>query len=55
MKNIKVDPKKVLPIVGGLLSVAGVVISNVIDTNNRKTMKSEIKDEILKEMLSDKN
>lgn len=55
MKNIKLDPKKVLPIVSGLIGIAGMVVTGLVESNNRKALKTEIKDEVLKEILSEKN
>lgn len=46
----KFDVKKLLPLVGGALTLAGMVVSNAIDSNNRESLKSELKDEILKDL-----
>lgn len=51
----QIDVKKILPLLGGALTLAGVVVSNKIDANNRNDMKAEIKDEVLKELLPKKD
>lgn len=51
MKN-KIDMTKVLTIVASGLAIAGTLLSNKIDSNNRKAMKSELKDEIIKEIIN---
>lgn len=53
--NIKIDAKKILPLLGGALTLAGVVVSNKIDANNRNDMKDQIKDEVLKDLLQKKD
>lgn len=50
--KFKMDPTKVLSIASTVLSIAGMLLSNKIDSNNRKTMKSELKEEIMKELLN---
>lgn len=51
----KIDAKKLLPLLGGALTLAGALVSNKIDSNNRNEMKAEIKDEVLKELLQKKD
>lgn len=53
--NIKIDLKKVLPMVGGALTLAGMFVSSKIDSNNRNDLKEELKKEVLAELTSDKN
>ena len=48
--KIKMDPTKVLSAVVSILGVAGMLLSNKVESDNRKTMKSELKEEILKEL-----
>lgn len=51
-KNIfeKVNLGQVTAVASTVLGVAGVLLSNVVDKNNRADMKAELKDEILKEL-----
>lgn len=46
----KIDVSKILPIVVGALNIAVMVLSNVIDTNEKQAMKNELKEEILKDL-----
>lgn len=55
MKTIKIDPAKALKIAGMVLAVAGTVVSNIVTENDKKAAKLELKDELLKELKSDKN
>ena len=48
--KFKIDPTKVLSIAVTVLGIAGTLLSNMVESNNRKTMKSELKDEIMKEL-----
>lgn len=54
IKNIlnKVDGTKVLKVGAAVLGVAGVLLSNIIEENNQKTLKNELKDELIKELTS---
>ena len=56
VKNLikKIDASKALSIFVVGLGVAGSLLSTKVDANNRKEMKNELKDELLKE-LSEKN
>ena len=51
MKNIKFDAKKLLPVLGGVLTLSGVVVNNVIDSNNRNDLKNETVKEATAEVL----
>jgi len=50
----KVDLGKVAAVTSTIIGVAGVLLSNVVEKNNRNDMKAQLKDEILKE-LANKN
>lgn len=54
IKNIlnKVDGAKALKVVAAVLGVGGVLISNIIEENNQKALKSQLKDELMKELTS---
>lgn len=52
--KIKIDSKKVLKVGGMVISVAGLLISNLVNKNDRDDLKNELKDEILKEMSNPK-
>lgn len=54
MKFKKPDAATALSVLVTILGVAGTLLSSKVDSNNRKAMKAELKDELLKE-LSSKN
>ena len=43
--------KNGLPLLGGLLTLAGMFVSSKIESNNRNEMKNELKTEILDDLL----
>ena len=49
-KDIKIDSTKVLRIAVTILGVAGTLLSNKVEENKMKELKSELKDEILKDI-----
>lgn len=53
--KINIDKKALakngLPVLGGLLTLLGMVVSNKVDANNRNDMKAELKTEILDDLL----
>ena len=53
--KFKLDTTKVLSIAVTLLGIAGTVLSNKVESDNRKAMKSELKDELMKELLNSNN
>lgn len=50
MKKFKIDPAKGLSIFVTILGVAGTLLSNKVEENARKTMKDEVKKEVLDEL-----
>ena len=48
--KLKIDSAKALSIGVTVLCVVGTLLSSKVDSNNRKAMKSEIKDELMKEL-----
>lgn len=48
--KFKFDAAKALSITVTVLGVAGTLLSSKVDSNNRKIMKAELKNEILKEL-----
>lgn len=48
--KFKFDATKALSIAVTLLGVAGTILSNKVEADNRKAMKSELKEELLKEL-----
>lgn len=52
--KIKFDASKLLPVAVMLLGAAGTLLSNKVDSNNRKAMKAEIKEELIKELSKKK-
>lgn len=49
-KGIKIDSTKVLGIAVTVLGIAGTLLSNKVEENKMKELKSELKDEILKDI-----
>lgn len=49
-KDIKIDSTRVLGIAVTVLGVAGTLLSNKVEENKMKELKSELKDEILKDI-----
>ena len=52
--KFKFDTAKALSITVTVLSVAGTLLSNKVDSDNRKAMKAELKRELLKELSKKK-
>lgn len=48
--KLKLDPAKILSVAVTVLGVAGTLLSSKVESNNRKAMKSELKEELLKEL-----
>ena len=51
--KLKFDPTKLLPVASMALGLAGMVVSNIMKNNETKTMKTELKDEIIKELTKE--
>lgn len=49
-KDIKIDSTKVLGIAVTVLGIAGTLLSNKVEENKMNELKSELKDEILKDI-----
>lgn len=50
LKGVKIDSTKVLGLAVTVLGVAGTLLSNKVEATKMKDLKSELKDEILKEI-----
>ena len=48
--KFKMDPTKALSLVVTALGVAGTILSNKVESNSKKAMKEELKNELLKEL-----
>ena len=48
--KLKIDGAKALSIGVTVLGVVGALLSSKVDANNRKAMKAEMKEELLKEL-----
>ena len=48
--KLKIDGAKALSIGATVLGVVGAIVSSKVDSNNRKAMKSELKEELMKEL-----
>ena len=48
--KLKIDSAKALSIGATVLGVVGALVSSKVDSNNRKAMKSELKEELMKEL-----
>ena len=55
MKKIKIDPAKAVSVLAGVLGVASMVVSNMKQANDQKVLKAELKEELLKDLLKEKN
>ena len=55
MKFDKIKPEKLLPIASAVLGIAGMLVSNAMQKNEKKVWKEEVKDELMKELLKEKN
>lgn len=53
--KFKLDPTKALSITVTVLGVVGTLLSSKVHANETKAMKAELKDELMKELLSDKD
>ena len=53
--KFKIDSAKVLSLVVTGLGVAGTILSSKVQSNDRKAMKEELKNELLKELSSSDN
>lgn len=49
-KYIKIDPTKVLGIAVAALGIAGTLLSNKLEDRKMNDLKSELKDDILKQI-----
>ena len=48
--KLKIDGAKALSMGATVLGVVGALVSSKVDSNNRKAMKSELKEELMKEL-----
>ena len=48
--KLKIDGAKALSIGATVLGGVGALVSSKVDSNNRKAMKSELKEELMKEL-----
>lgn len=48
--KLKIDGAKALSIGATVLGVVGALLSSKVESNNRKVMKSELKEELMKEL-----
>lgn len=49
-KDVKIDSNKVLGLAVTILGVAGTLLSTKVEENKMKSLKSELKDELMKEI-----
>lgn len=52
--KMKIDSGKLLKIGSAVVGVAGLLLSNMVESNSRKEMKDEIKKELADEMSKEK-
>lgn len=50
--KFNLDPTKILSVTVTALGVVGTLLSSKVDSNARKAMKAELKEEITKELLN---
>ena len=48
--KLKIDGKTALKVGSTVIGIAGLLIGNLVEKNNRADMKAELKEEHLKEM-----
>lgn len=53
--KIKIDSAKVISVAAGVLGIASMLVSNIKASNDQKSMKAELKEEIMKDLLKEKN
>ena len=53
IKEIKIDPAKALSVTVTALGVVGTLLATKVQANERKAMKTELKDELMKELLTE--
>lgn len=49
-KDVKIDSNKVLGLTVTILGLAGTLLSTKVEENKMKDLKSELKDELMKEI-----
>ncbi len=49
-KDVKIDSNKALGLAVTILGVAGTLLSTKVEENKMKSLKSELKDELMKEI-----
>lgn len=54
MKKFNIDSKTALKVGSTVIGIAGLLISNLVDKNNRNDMKEELKKELLDEISKEK-
>lgn len=52
--KLKIDSTKALSLTVTALGVVGTLLASKVQSNDRKAMKAELKDELLKELTQDK-
>ena len=52
--KFKVDPAKLLSVTVTALGVVGTLLASKVQSNERKAMKAELKEELIKELTPDK-
>ena len=54
MKKLKFDLTTALGVGATVLNVAGVLLSSIVHKNETNAMKTELKEELIKELLTEK-
>ena len=52
--KLTIDKTKLLSVGVALLGIAGTLLSGKVEADKQKAMKSELKDEIMKDLLNNK-
>ena len=52
--KFKIDPAKLLSVTVTVLGVVGTLLASKVQSNDRKAMKAELKEELIKELTPDK-
>lgn len=55
MKKFTIDPAKALSIAATCVGVVGTLLSSKVQANERKALKAELKEELLNDLMKEKN
>lgn len=53
--KFEIDSAKAVKVGASVVGIAGMVLSSIVASNDQKKLKSDLKDEILKELSNEKS